>query len=160
MRNVIITFFHTDLLPQDRTVLNSQPFPFWFLRLNHMIPGRLDRLLILRRGTSFESPRSLRFAGRHIGGQTAAGRLNQLQGQHGHKRATQQPEAIGSVATASRISIFFIFYVSSQSSRGITAWVASSEYPIQTYGAGINLSRPRVEQNAPLHFCHWPSHSD
>ena len=47
------------------------------------------------------------------GGQVAtAGRLNQLQGQQGHNRVTQHPEVSGSVATASRISIFFIFSVS------------------------------------------------
>ncbi len=65
-----------------------------------------------------------------------APRLNQLQGQSGHNCALQQPDTAGSAATASRISIFFIFCVSSQSSWGITAWVASSDDPIQTLRAG------------------------
>ena len=41
------------------------------------------------------------------GAQTGA-RLNQLHGHKGQSRAQQQPEAAGSVATASKISNFFM----------------------------------------------------
>jgi len=59
--------------------------------------------------------------------------LNQLQGQHGHSRAQAQPEAAGNVATASKISNFFMILSSpSEAVGGITASVASSDYPIQT----------------------------
>jgi hypothetical protein len=34
--------------------------------------------------------------------------LNQLQGQNGHSRAQQQPEADGNAATASKINNFFM----------------------------------------------------
>ena len=34
--------------------------------------------------------------------------MNQLHGQNGHRRAQQQPEALGNVATASKISNFLI----------------------------------------------------
>lgn len=37
-----------------------------------------------------------------------APRLNQLHGQNGHSRAQQQPLAAGSIATASKISVFFM----------------------------------------------------
>jgi hypothetical protein len=56
--------------------------------------------------------------GAYVGGQAGAQRLNQLQGQHGHSRPQQQPDATGSDATASRISNLFITCVSSQSSPG------------------------------------------
>src|SRR5438874_6017406 len=53
-------------------------------------------------------------AGAQAGAQTGAGgaqtapRLNQLHGQHGQSRAQQQPPAAGSIATASKISVFFM----------------------------------------------------
>jgi hypothetical protein len=47
------------------------------------------------------------YVGGQAGAQTA-GRLNQLHGQSGHSRAQQQPEAAGIVATASKISNFFM----------------------------------------------------
>jgi hypothetical protein len=80
--------------------------------------------------------------------------LNQLQGQNGHSRAQQQPEAAGSVATASKTSNLFIFCVSSQSSWGITAWVASSEFPIQTLWAGFDL---RAYVIGSQHRCFLPT---
>ncbi len=41
-------------------------------------------------------------------GAHTAPRLNQLHGQNGQSRAQQQPEAAGSIATASKVSIFFM----------------------------------------------------
>lgn len=76
----------------------------------------------------------------YVGGQTGAGRLNQLHGHRGHNRPVdgvqQQPDAVANAATASRTITFFIFCVSSHSSPGITAWVGSSDFPIQTLRAG------------------------
>src|SRR3954447_18816972 len=51
----------------------------------------------------------------YVGGQAGAqyaGRLNQLQGQNGQSLAQQQPEAAGIVATASKISSFFMIFSS------------------------------------------------
>jgi hypothetical protein len=76
------------------------------------------------------------------GGQHVGWRLNQLHGQQGQSRVVvgqQQPAGIASAATASRISNLFISCVSSQSSWGITAWVASSDFPIQTLRGGASI---------------------
>ena len=48
------------------------------------------------------------YVGGQAGAQYVAGRLNQLHGQHGHSRAQEQPAAAGNVATASKISNFFM----------------------------------------------------
>jgi hypothetical protein len=78
------------------------------------------------------------------GGQ-AAGRLNQLQGQQGHsplptgQHAAQPLSVAGMVATASKARIFFIILCLLRKQSLITAWVESSEYPIQTLnGRGIS----------------------
>ena len=56
--------------------------------------------------------------GGQAGAQTAAGRLNQLQGHSGHSRAQQQPDALGNVATASKISSFFMILSSPSEAAG------------------------------------------
>jgi hypothetical protein len=66
-----------------------------------------------------------------------AGRLHQLQGHNGHseavgQHAAQPPNMAGIVATASKASIFFIILCLLRKQSRITAWVESSEYPIQT----------------------------
>ena len=72
------------------------------------------------------------YVGGQAGAQYVAGRLNQLHGQHGQSRAQAQPEAAGNTATASKISNFFMILSSPSEAAGITASVASSDYPIQT----------------------------
>lgn len=77
--------------------------------------------------------------GQHTGaGGHAAGRLNQLQGQHGQsplvigQQAAQPLNVAGMVATASKARIFFIILCLLRKQSQITAWVESSECPIQT----------------------------
>lgn len=77
-------------------------------------------------------------AGGHTGagGGQAAGRLNQLHGQHAHRpvllHEAHPPHTSGTVATASKASIFFIILCLLGKQSQITAWVETSECPIQT----------------------------
>ena len=76
------------------------------------------------------------------GGQHAGPRFIQPQG---HSRAQQQPLAAGSIATASKISTFFMVLCLLGKQRGITASVVLSDFPIQTFGAGIKQGARSLE---------------
>ncbi|MEX2307321.1 MAG: hypothetical protein WD738_07000 [Pirellulales bacterium] len=62
--------------------------------------------------------------------------MNQLQGQQEPKPVGQQvvqpPNMAGIAVTASKVSIFFMIVCLLRKQSGITAWVAPSDYPIQT----------------------------
>jgi hypothetical protein len=75
------------------------------------------------------------------GGGHTGSRRNQLHGQHGHNARLGQHEAhppniVGSIATASKVSIFFMILCLLRKQLSNTAWVESANRPIQTLNGG------------------------